>query len=967
MRKQFLLFSAFVSLLLSRDVIAQTYSTNVVGHIEKGADVNFMEIAKYYQDHPTPLVRKPVFDEDGEEERPERPAVDPSLVKMLMTEAGKGSETPHTAYLPASPAPLDTFQAKVSDGTSIPPDTHGDVDSTYCVTAINTSITIQLRSTHAVVSSVTLDNFWTSQLSHGAGAFDPRVHYDPHYKRWIMVCDAYGQTTYSQIMVAVSATGNPTGTWHMYKLVVGSSSGTWLDYPDVGYNKRWIAVSGNFFSSAGSFTNDVVYVFDYASMMAGGTLSYGTLLPTGGSFTICPAITLDTAEANMFCMENYNGGAGQLELWKISGAIGAGLTLSVVGHPASTTHWQSSAPGGGADFAPQTGTTNKLQTNDDRIHSCKQRNGKLWCAYTAHMPATGTVTRASSMWWEIDTTAAPIQVGLIDDPTTTAGHNFYFFPSIAVNKNNDVLIGFAVANSNIHPSCGYALHLNADAAGTWRPIYTYRHGQMAYYQTFGGAQDRWGDYSATSVDPRNDLDFWTIQESVPTYSGGIGNSIWDTWWAYIQVCPTINAPTAGIAPTGPCTGTTALYTVTPSTGATSYTWTVTGTGWSGTSTTDSINLTVGTGVATVTVLANNSCTSSPAYTFTVTPTNLPTTPVITALSAACVGTPTATYSATSTGATSFSWGVTGTGWAGASSSSSLVANVGTGVATIICSATNSCGTTNDTLLVTPGIPPILDSGISLSSILCSGSTVTAYSLGITGATSYNWVIAGTGWGTSSVTTGDSLVITVGTGTGSITVNSVNGCGTGPADSATGLVPTMTPAASFTMTTHVTTTTGSVVVTYTGTAPGATTYTWNFGGGTGVPGVGAGPQTVTWTSTGTKTVTVTVDNGGCSSTYTDTVLVMPPVIVNNVNMPNATAEIMPNPSAGTFDIIFGNVISKQVAVKLMDMQGRVVYNQKLNGNSTNVVTVNAGMLPSGTYMANIVVDGNVIVKKVNIDK
>ena len=571
------------------------------------------------------------------------------------------------------------------------------------------------------------------------------------------------------------------------------------------------------------------------------------------------------------------------------------------------------------------------------------------------------------MWWEIDTTAAPIQVGLIDDPT---GANFYFFPSIAVNKNNDVLIGFAVASATIHPSCGYALHMNTDAASTWRPIYTYRHGLKTYYQTFGGAQDRWGDYSATSVDPKNDLDFWTLQESVPNYSGSISSSIWDTWWAHVQICPTVTTPTPATITAGPCEGTTVPYSVNAVTGAVSYTWTVTGTGWSGSSSTNSINLLVGSGTATITVVANSACASSTAYTFTVTPTPLPTTPVITATTAACVGSPSATYTATSTGATSWSWSVSGAGWSGSSSTSTLSTTVGSGAGTLVVSATNACGTTYDTLVVTPGVPPILDSGIIISGLLCSGKVVTAYSYGITGATSYNWIISGTGWGTSSTTIGDSTYVTIGTDIGTIIVHSINGCGTGPDDTLTGLGPVPTPSASFSLSTHVTTTSSGATATYTGTAPGSVTYTWDFGsGGTGFPGAGAGPQSISWSTVGTKTVTVTVSNSGCTSTFTDTVLVTWPLNIGGIgNNANVSVDIIPNPNNGNFDVVFGKVDNKHVAVKLFDMQGRVVFSERLSvNNNSNKVSIATNNLPEGTYMANIVVDGTVATKKITISR
>ena len=51
--------------------------------------------------------------------------------------------------------------------------------------------------------------------------------------------------------------------------------------------------------------------------------------------------------------------------------------------------------------------------------------------------------------------------------------------------------------------------------------------------------NRWGDYSATLVDPVNDLDFWTMQEYAATppsnRTGAFG-----TWWAQVS------APSSGL-------------------------------------------------------------------------------------------------------------------------------------------------------------------------------------------------------------------------------------------------------------------------------------------------------------------------------------------------------------------------------------------------------------------------------------
>ncbi|HQU13735.1 MAG TPA: hypothetical protein PKV70_05760, partial [Thermodesulfobacteriota bacterium] len=49
-----------------------------------------------------------------------------------------------------------------------------------------------------------------------------------------------------------------------------------------------------------------------------------------------------------------------------------------------------------------------------------------------------------------------------------------------------------------------------------------------YYKTLTGPSNRWGDYSATVVDPTDNVTFWTVQEYAAIPISGI--SQWGTWW-----------------------------------------------------------------------------------------------------------------------------------------------------------------------------------------------------------------------------------------------------------------------------------------------------------------------------------------------------------------------------------------------------------------------------------------------------
>ena len=55
------------------------------------------------------------------------------------------------------------------------------------------------------------------------------------------------------------------------------------------------------------------------------------------------------------------------------------------------------------------------------------------------------------------------------------------------------------------------------------------------YETQGEGKVRWGDYSATVVDPEDDRTFWTIQEYAEEDEGPDPyDDRWGTWWGKLS-------------------------------------------------------------------------------------------------------------------------------------------------------------------------------------------------------------------------------------------------------------------------------------------------------------------------------------------------------------------------------------------------------------------------------------------------
>src|SRR4030095_6610583 len=118
-----------------------------------------------------------------------------------------------------------------------------------------------------------------------------------------------------------------------------------------------------------------------------------------------------------------------------------------------------------------------------------------------------------------------------------------FYPSIAANQNGDAVIGVSRADATRDAEAAYAGRLASDPPGTMAPPAVLKLGEDAYVKTFGSGTIRWGDYSATSVDPSDSTTFWTIQEYAATGVGpNASDDRWGTWWGRLQLGSALPSP-----------------------------------------------------------------------------------------------------------------------------------------------------------------------------------------------------------------------------------------------------------------------------------------------------------------------------------------------------------------------------------------------------------------------------------------
>ncbi len=450
---------------------------------------------------------------------------------------------------PASARSL-SFQALADNGYTIPPDTNGAVGPQHVMTMLNSQVRIQNKAGAVVVPDVSLLAFWAPTGAYDV--FDPKLAYDPHSGRWLATCDANRWSASSSVLFAISSTEDPTGTWTFYRIDADPGDRGWADFPDLGFNATWIAITNNVFSNTtGEFLGAAMWVIVKDTALSGGSLTVVVFSPGfdhasgfwGHSLSPCMTFVSDPFSVIMLYIVDNSGwfeGAGGRPLIRLS---------RVTGNSPTSPIWEV-VPGSGffgsgifvvdTRFAfdhidaAQLGTSVRVETNNSRMLNAVYRNGAVWCTHTGGLPTQGIpppVDRTAVFWYQLDPFGMPspiMQSGVLDGGPDV----HHFFPSITANAVGDACIGFSRSDPTRYVEAVYSGRRRSDPPGYMDPVTVLKAGEDSYEKTFGGYRVRWGDYSSTVVDPADDLTFWTLQEYAALDVGPEPyDDRWGTWWA----------------------------------------------------------------------------------------------------------------------------------------------------------------------------------------------------------------------------------------------------------------------------------------------------------------------------------------------------------------------------------------------------------------------------------------------------
>lgn len=405
-------------------------------------------------------------------------------------------------------APIVSFSGQTSP--YYPSDANGAVGPNHFMQTINCVYAIYNKTGTLVAGPSNLNTLFSGVTGATYNDGDPVVLYDEMADRWV-VCEFSISGSNDYMLMAVSQTNDPTGSWYRYSFDVA-------DMPD--YEKMAVWPDGYYMGMNNSSKKDI-YVFQRAQMLVGGTAQFvgfdNPYRPTTiDGFMCVPPIDNDgtaapTGMPGMFITINddaIGGGSDQLWLYKLTVNWTTPSSSTFARTQQLTVPAFDSNFGNNWDNIKQPGTTRELDAIPQVVMNAPQyRNFGTYhtivCCHTVDVDATD---HAGIRWYELRSTNGSTwsvrQTGTYAPDTHSR-----WMASIRMNAQNEIGLGYSISSTSVYPGIRYTGQSStAYAAGAGvmdlaeQTVITATTSQTSY--------NRWGDYSGMSVDPTDNKTFW---------------------------------------------------------------------------------------------------------------------------------------------------------------------------------------------------------------------------------------------------------------------------------------------------------------------------------------------------------------------------------------------------------------------------------------------------------------------------
>ena len=377
-----------------------------------------------------------------------------------------------------------------------PPDTQVAADSNYLFEAVNTAGLIADKAGN-VLALFDLHAF-TPGARPGFFISDPKVRFDPLSGVWFFsIISVSGAPDGSGLWwLAVSQPSDPFH-WMIYNFE--GVAGTFPDFDALGISDDKVVLTANAFSSETSFVGAEVLVLSKAELEAGMPSLDAALFVDNRFFTFQPAHSLSPTGGPLYMASSDPDYSQVYHVFSILGTPPGAVSISLTDVPLDL---DNVGPLNTPPNATQAGTSNLIDTNDNRALDVVYRDGRLWVTANDGCLDASFNFLSCVRLTQIDTAQ---MVRTQDLDLGEAGGNFYYgaiqvVPDPNIAGTNDLITVFTESNPSDFPSVMTSGRMEAmDPPNTMRSPVLIQPGLAPY------AGGRWGDYSGAGADPSSAL------------------------------------------------------------------------------------------------------------------------------------------------------------------------------------------------------------------------------------------------------------------------------------------------------------------------------------------------------------------------------------------------------------------------------------------------------------------------------
>ena len=401
-----------------------------------------------------------------------------------------------------SPAPVDAYRQSVSPLTGqrqapsefpaqqccgggngwAPGDTNVAVGPNYVVEIVNASLTVYSRSTAGTQLSHTPVKA-LAHLSNG-DCIDVTVIYWSWDSRFAFGCTVLGASG-NTIVIAVSRTANPTGSWYVYQI-----------HPDVFLDQPSITATADKMAIGGEGSNGYeFYILQKSTMLTGQYTRYQLFRSTRGPYRATVHITnefdakfVSVSGSNMW-MANFTGAVHNVHMTEVALEAKSYSRFSDVAVPGGKLG------NGKLDNRPLM-AQQELESRDNHyvmVVSTLDQCGSNLCAEISRVDFSNG-NHVSQQWHR--------QITGYD---TT-------YPAVTLDGYGDVFLTYTWSGPTLVPQAvADAFSFDGTTLSFSRVIHGGTPGTTSC-DSQGGCDEDWGDYNGAAQDPTNSANVWVASE-----------------------------------------------------------------------------------------------------------------------------------------------------------------------------------------------------------------------------------------------------------------------------------------------------------------------------------------------------------------------------------------------------------------------------------------------------------------------